>query len=212
MVINASALAALTAAHLLQTAPFPEAVVPDTIYQANGSVDLGLCAAAQLAVDPRGPARATPPMVVSTSDEALRSDGWVGAFIASRPSHADITRSYGLVIALAIAPESARRFDEACSAADARPHLPSITRTSGRDRSACSPSPTPQPSAPMTSVAEGIRFLDQIITDAETELTTLQSGVGRCDAPAGAWLAMADKIYKLRIVRQVTVETNPGAF
>lgn len=64
----------------------------------------------------------------------------------------------------------------------------------------------------MTSVAEGIRFLDQIITDAEAELTSLRSDAGRCSAPAGAWLAMADKIYKLRIVRQVTVETNPSAF
>lgn len=64
----------------------------------------------------------------------------------------------------------------------------------------------------MTSVAEGIQFLDQIIADAETELTTLQSGSGRCPSPAGAWLAMADKIYKLRIVRQITVETNPDAF
>jgi len=151
-------------------------------------------------------------MIASMSNEALRSDGWVGAFIASRPSHADVTRSYGLVAALVIAPESAKRFDQACSAADARPHLPLITRTAGRNPSACSPSPTPQPSAPITSVAEGIRFLDQIITDAETELTTLQSGAGRCDTPAGAWLAMADKIYKLRIVRQITVETNPGAF
>lgn len=209
--MNAFALSALSAVSLLQTAPFPEAVIPETIDQTGGSVDLGLCAAAQLAADPRGPARATPPMVVSMSNEALRSDGWVGAFIASRPSHADITRSFGLVAALAIAPESAKRFDQACSAADARPHLPLITRTAGRDRSACSPAPTPQPSTAMTSVAEGIRFLDQIITDAETDLTTLQSGTGRCNAPAGAWLAVADKIYKLRIVRQITVETNPGA-
>lgn len=202
---------ALIAANLFQTAPFPDVPVPAGVLQADGGVDLGLCAAAQLATDPAGPARASFPQARNMRDAALRTEGWVGAFVHADPDNDAVTRAWGLTAKLAGDRAMAVDRDRQCAAHDAREHLPRITRTVGRDRDACAAPPTPQPTSPLTTTSEGLAFLDRIIVDQTANLRTLENGEGRCPYPAGAWLIAAHKVFVLRAIRQQTAVTNPGA-